>query len=209
MYVRDVRDAQPGASQTPDETAELRAQVARLEAENARLERLLRLSPVDRALPGPAQTGLFEAPPGVVHADSPLTEKVAFFGALFAARTDIYATRWENRRTGRSGWLPAVRGGWRKGVRHAERDYLPLTAEVLDAHLRGQLHIGLYPLLDGDRCWWLAVDFDGQTAILDALGYVKAARSLSVPAALDLDLASEHMSGASSLHRPKRRSPGI
>jgi hypothetical protein len=55
---------------------------------------------------------------------------VALFGALFAARTDIYAVRWENTRTGRAGWLPAVRGGWRKGVPHAEREYLPGSATI-------------------------------------------------------------------------------
>jgi hypothetical protein len=37
------------------------------------------------------------------------------------------AVRWENARTGKAGWLPAVRGGWRNGTPHAERDYLPLT----------------------------------------------------------------------------------
>jgi hypothetical protein len=31
------------------------------------------------------------------------------------------------------------------------------------------VHVGLYPLLDGDLCWWLAADFDGPMAILDAL----------------------------------------
>lgn len=67
---------------------------------------------------------------------------MAFFGALFAARTDIYAVRYENRRAGRAGWVPAVRGGWRKGVLHAERDYLPLTAEVLAAHLSGRMLTG-------------------------------------------------------------------
>jgi hypothetical protein len=112
--------------------------------------------------------------------------KVAFFGALFAARTDIYAIRWENSRTGQKGWLPAVRGGWRKGIPHAERDYLPLTSEVLSAHLSGQMHLGLYPLLDGDRCCWLAADFDGSAAMLDALNYVKAARSLGVPTGLEV-----------------------
>jgi hypothetical protein len=111
---------------------------------------------------------------------------VALFGALFAARTDVYAVRWENARTGKTGWLPAVRGGWRKGIPHAERNYLPLTPEVLAAHLSGQAHIGLYPLLEGDRCWWLAADFDGLTAMLDALAYLKAARSLGVPAALEV-----------------------
>ena len=79
-----------------------------------------------------------------------------------------------------------MRGEWRKGVRHGEREYLPLTADVLTAHLSGQTHIGLYPLLDGDRCWWLAADFDGPAALLDALNYVKAARALNVPAGLEV-----------------------
>ncbi|MBV9093633.1 MAG: tyrosine-type recombinase/integrase [Streptosporangiaceae bacterium] len=156
-------------------------ELAELRAENARLLRLLKLTRAEAAPPGPAQAGLFDAPPGPVQAASPAEAKVALFGALFAARTDIYAVRWENDRTGRAGWLPAVSGGWRRGVPHAERDYLPLTAEVLAAHLSGQVHIGLYPLLDGDRCWWLAADFDGPAALLDALNYIKAARALNVP----------------------------
>jgi superfamily II DNA or RNA helicase len=162
------------------------AELASLRAENARLLRLLKLTRREAAPPGPAQAGFFEAPPGAVHAGSPPEVKVAFFGALFAARTDLYAVRWDNVRTGQRGWLPAVRGGWRKGVPHAERDYLPLTAGVLSAHLSGQLHLGLYPLLDGDRCWWLAADFDGSAAMLDALNYIKAARTLSVPVGLEV-----------------------
>ena len=161
-------------------------ELAELRAENARLLRLLKLTRAEAAPPGPAQAGLFDAPPGPVQAGSPAEVKVALFGALFAARTDIYAVRWENDRTGRAGWLPAVRGGWRRGVPHAERDYLPLTAEVLAAHLSGQVHIGLYPLLDGDRCWWLAADFDGPAALLDALNYVKVARALNVPSGLEV-----------------------
>ncbi len=161
-------------------------ELAELRAENARLLRLLKLTRAEAAPPRPAQAGFFEAPPGPVHGGSPAEVKVALFGALFAARTDIYAVRWENAHSGKAGWLPAVRGGWRKGVPHAERDYLPLTAEVLAAHLSGQVHVGLYPLLDGDRCWWLAADFDGPSALLDALNYVKAARALGVPAGLEI-----------------------
>ena len=111
---------------------------------------------------------------------------MAFFGALFAARTDVYAVRYDNQRTGKSGWVPAVHGGWLKGVRHEDRSYLPLTAAVLAAHLKGEVHIGLYPLLDGDRCWWLAADFDGPEAMFDALMYVKAGRALQVPVALEV-----------------------
>ena len=169
-----------------EELSGLRVELARLRAENARLLRLLELTPAQAAPAGPAQTGFFEAPPGPVHAGSPPAVKVAFFGALFAARTNVYAVRWENARAGKAGWLPAVRGGWRKSVPHADRVYLPLTAEVVTGHLSGELHLGLYPLLDGDRCWWVAADFDGPAAMLDALAYLKAARSLGVPAGLEV-----------------------
>ena len=162
------------------------AELARLRAENARLLKLLGLSPQQAAPPVPGQAAFFEAPPGMVHHRSPQEAKVAFFGALFAARTDVYAIRYDNQRTGKSGWVPAVRGGWQKGVRHEDRSYLPLTAAVLAAHLKGEVHIGLYPLLDGDKCWWLAADFDGPEAMFDALMYVKAGRSLQVPMALEV-----------------------
>jgi hypothetical protein len=45
---------------------------------------------------------------------------VAFFGALFAARTDVYAVRYDNQRTGKSGWIPAV----------GEESALSVTASV-------------------------------------------------------------------------------
>src|SRR6266540_2854555 len=180
-------DLQPAkAAGLADELAELRALTTQLRAENARLLRLLELTPKQAAPPGPVQTGFFEAHPGTVDRRSAPEIKVDFFAALFAARTDIYATRWENTRTGKAGWLPAVRGGWRKGVRHEDRDYLLLSKDVLRTHLTGDVHVGLYPLLDGDLCWWLAADFDGPMAMLDALAYLKAARALSVPAALEV-----------------------
>ncbi|MFN0282181.1 MAG: TOTE conflict system archaeo-eukaryotic primase domain-containing protein [Kineosporiaceae bacterium] len=148
--------------------------------------RLLELTPEQARRPGPAQAGLFDARPGPVTGRSEPDRKVAFYRALFNARRDVYATRWENARTGQSGWLPAVRGGWRKGQRAQDRDHLPLNDAVLTARLSGELHLGLYPMLAGDTCSWLAADFDGPSAMLDALAYVKAARAVQVPAALEV-----------------------
>ena len=146
----------------------------------------MELTPQEARLPDPAQTAIFDVAPGAVHAGSSPETKVKFFRALFAARTDVYAQRWENSRSGKSGWMPAVRGGWRKGIPASEREYLPLTEEILTAHLSGELELGLYPMLDGDRCAWLAADFDGQSAMLDALSYLKAARAVGAPAALEM-----------------------
>ena len=157
--------------------------MARLRAENVRLLRLLEMTPQQARPPEATQTGLFLERPGPVTASSPAGDKVRFFRTLFAARRDVYATRWENARTGRSGWAPAVAGGWRKGT---NRPYLALTNDIVAAHLTGEVHVGLYPLLDGDTCCWLAADFDGPAAMLDALSYLKAARAISVPAALEV-----------------------
>ncbi len=168
------------------ELAAVRKQVTHLRAENARLLQLLKLTPQEAGLPDPVQSGIFDAAPGSVHAGSSPAMKVAFFRALFAARTDIYAQRWENVRSGKSGWMPAVRGRWQKGVPTSAREYLPLTDDVVAAHLSGELDLGLYPMLDGDRCVWLAADFDGSAAMLDALSYLKAARAAGAPAALEI-----------------------
>jgi superfamily II DNA or RNA helicase len=159
------------------------AEVVALRAENARLRRLLDLTAEQARPPAADQTGMFLDRPGPVTATSSGPDKVRFFRTLFAARTDVYAIRWDNARTGRSGWSPAVEGGWRKGT---TRPYLRLTDRVVEAHLKGEVHLGLYPLLTGDTCHWLAADFDGPSAMLDALAYLKAARAVGVPAALEV-----------------------
>lgn len=79
------------------------AELARLRAENARLLRLLELSPEQVTASVPAQGGLALNPPGPVTARSSPAAKVRFFRGLFAARPDVHALRWENTRTGRSG----------------------------------------------------------------------------------------------------------
>lgn len=97
-----------------DGNSALAVELARLRAENARLLRLLNLTRQEAAPPGPWQSGLFEAPPGLVHADSPPEAKVALFGALFAARTDVYAVRWETPGRGKlAGFRPCAAGGAR------------------------------------------------------------------------------------------------
>ena len=163
---------------------ELKDQVEHLKAENARLERLLGLVG-PRALPDePARAPLFSGAPGAVDHASSSQDKLAFFRSLFVGRDDVYAVRWENERTGRSGWMPAVEGGFRRGQRN--RMYLPLTDDVVTAHLTGEIHAGLYPLMAGDTCCLLACDFDGPAALLDALAYSKAARAFDVPTGLEI-----------------------
>ena len=156
-----------------------------LRADNLRLRRLLKLSEEQARAADPDQATLAGAPESPVSMASAPADKIRFYLDLFRCRSDIYALRWENRRDGRSGWMPAIQGYWRRGMKRTDANYLPLTADVID-HLRGEIHIGLYPLGDGDTCWWVTADFDKEAAMLDALAYMKAARAHDVPAALEV-----------------------
>ncbi|MCW2655404.1 MAG: hypothetical protein JWR32_6380 [Mycobacterium sp.] len=157
-----------------------------LRADNARLRHLLQLSEEQARAAASDQATLTGAPASPVTMGSSSADKVRFFFDLFRCRTDVYALRWENRRDGRSGWMPAIKGYWREGMNRADAPYRPLTPEVVDAHLRGEAHIGLYPLSDDDTCCWVAADFDKEAAMLDALAYMKAGRSYGIPAALEV-----------------------
>src|SRR5262245_22912461 len=106
---------------------DLNDELESLRRENARLRRLLRLTDVEAAPAHGTQTAWFDRSPGSVDARSQPQQKVQFYAALFGARTDVYAVRWENARSGKSGWMPAVEGGWRKGSKPADQRYLPLT----------------------------------------------------------------------------------
>jgi len=79
--------------------------------------------------------------------------------------------------------MPAVAGGWRKGMDRKGATHLPLTAEVVASHLVGDAFIGLYPLRRDNRCSFLVADFDGPTAMLDAPRSDRVAR-LDGPAIL-------------------------
>ena len=155
--------------------AEARVELEELRAEVARLRGLLGLDA--RRGDGHRQAWaptLFTqlVPAAVIESTAPLDDNVALLRQLFGARSDVHAMRWENASTGKSGWSPAVRGGW--SHQRAKKQYLPLSDKVLAAHLRGEVTIGVYPLLRGDTCTLLACDFDGGSWVLDALAYLDA-----------------------------------
>lgn len=123
---------------------------------------------------------------GGAHVDqhSSPQDRLALYRTLFAGRPDVYARRWENRTTGTSGWWP-VHAGSRHTPR-AQRQYVPLTDEVVAAHLEGRDTVGLYPLLADDTCHLLVCDFDKATWRLDVQAYVEAAEAAGVPTAVEV-----------------------
>jgi superfamily II DNA or RNA helicase len=182
----------PDGNESDGNLTELEAELAALKAENARLRGLLGLE--DRTIRPRAAAWsptLFadeadrDAPIAVsVDQGSDPHEKIELFRSLFAGRQDVYATSWNNQQSGKSGWSPVVRGGW-SNFKSPDREYLPCTEDVIERHLAGEIHVGLYPLLPDDSCRLLACDFDGPGWALDALAYLDAAHSLGVSALLE------------------------
>ena len=137
---------------------------------------------------------------GSVDQTSSPQEKISLFRSLFRGRDDVYPRRFESRKTGRSGYAPACANEWVRGVcekpriKCAEcpnRRFLPVTDDVIRWHLSGRdpegqpFVAGVYPLLQDETCFFLAVDFDKAGWRDDAAAFLDTCRHLNLPAALE------------------------
>ena len=128
-------------------------------------------------------------------------QKVRLFRSLFRGREDVFARRWESRRTGKAGYSPACANEWDPvlcgkargsgAIRRAncieccEHAFFQVTDEEIEKHLRGFQVVGVYPLLVDETCWFLAADFDDGAWQEDAASFSETCRSHDVPVAIE------------------------
>jgi len=136
----------------------------------------------------------------LVDRHSPIKEKIALFRRLFRGRTDVFPIRWENARTGRSGYAPACANEWQRGVCDKPRvkcsaclnqAFVPVDDMSIERHLRGSMPdgspfvMGVYPMLADDTCWFLAADFDEGEWQRDVSAFAETCRHQGVPIAIE------------------------
>jgi hypothetical protein len=136
----------------------------------------------------------------IVTQSSPANAKIALFRSLFRGREDVYPRRFESRKTGKSGYMPACAHEWVRGICEKprikcadcpHRHLLPMTDEVIRWHLSGQdddgqpFVGGVYPLLSDETCFFLAIDFDNAGWREDTEAFLDACGRRCVPAALE------------------------
>lgn len=97
------------------------------------------------------------------------TEKIKLFMSLFRGRDDVYAKRWDNEKKGKSGYSPVCQNLWQIGLcikpkgscaKCENKLYAELDMNVIEQHLRGNMVVGIYPMLPDETCYFLAIDFD-------------------------------------------------
>ena len=170
----------------------LEGQVKRLGQENDRLKRLLSQHGIDH------ESNTAEPDDKVVTKTkqnqksdklSP-QEKIDLYRSYFRGREDVYALRWENAKTGRKGYSPACENEWRPGVCGKPKikcsvcpnqQWKSLNDQALYAHLTGKNFIGVYPLLQNEHCYFLAIDFDKEHWQKDVTAFVKVCDEYQVP----------------------------
>lgn len=122
----------------------------------------------DPCSPGPSRETSADGAAKTVDHHSPITEKIALFMSLFNGRSDVYAQKWHSK-NGKCGYSPVCRNEWRPGICERPRvkcyncphkSHVPFSETLVESHLRGNLIAGIYPLLPGDTCRFLAMDFD-------------------------------------------------
>jgi len=165
--------------------------MAALQAENARLIALLEAHAIEWRLPMPAMRALRSPETSRLST----TDKVTLFRRLFRGRADVYPIRWESKTSGKSGYAPACANEWRAGVCEkprikcgdcSRRLLIPLSDAVIYDHLAGEHTVGVYPLLEDDACYFLAVDFDDAEWRDDSRAFMRSCTELGVPASLEI-----------------------
>jgi superfamily II DNA or RNA helicase/very-short-patch-repair endonuclease len=141
-----------------------------------------------------------------VHLQSTSQAKIALFRSLFRGRDDVYPRRFESRKTGKSGYAPACANEWIRGVCEkprvkcadcSRRRFLAVTDDVIRWHLSGRddagqpFVAGVYPMLQDEACFFLAVDFDKTGWREDATAFVETCRQLNLPAAIERSRSGE------------------
>jgi len=125
---------------------------------------------------------------------SPPEVKIALFRSLFKGREDVYAKHFESRKTGKSGYQPACRNEWVKGICEkpkkscgscTQRSFEPVTDEVIRNHLTGFIVMGVYPLLPNETCHFLAIDFDKDAWREDTRAFMDTCKLEEIPASLE------------------------
>jgi superfamily II DNA or RNA helicase len=188
-------------TQTDIRITELRMRLTALERERAAIIaeiETLRSAPNEE--PAANKVILPEKASDLVDRNSTIERKMTLFRRLFRGRPDIFPIRWENRKTGRSGYAPACANEWQRGICEKPKvkcsacpnqAFLAVDDVSMERHLRGTdanglpFVMGVYPMLAENTCWFLAADFDEGEWRRDVFAFRETCLRHEIPVAIE------------------------
>ncbi len=127
--------------------------------------------------------------------------KITLFRNLFRGRDDVFPRRWDNAKTGKTGYSPVCHNEWVRGICGKpqmkcgdcpNQAFRPVTDETIRAHLQGRMGAahadftaGVYPMQLDETCWFLVVDFDKRSWMTDVAAFRETARTEGVSVAVE------------------------
>ena len=95
------------------------------------------------------------------------------FLSLFTGREDVFAKHFVSKTTGKPGYAPVCHNFWdflcpkkagekMKCSECPNHNFVKFDANVIEKHLKGEMTVGVYPMLPDETCRFLAFDFDAE-----------------------------------------------
>jgi hypothetical protein len=121
-------------------------------------------------------------------------DKIRLFRRLFRGREDVFPVRFVSKKTGKPGYAPVCSNKFVPGVCELPKvkcgecpnqAFVPIDERAIIDHLQGRQVIGVYPMLDDETCWFLAVDFDKGAWVEDVAAFAETCHRVGLPAAVE------------------------
>ncbi|MBR4328484.1 MAG: DEAD/DEAH box helicase family protein [Candidatus Riflebacteria bacterium] len=167
--------------ETPKETIELlRLRLAELESENKYLKELLAKAGIEYSNKSITRTFLDKKQgERIIPVEITLDLARKFF-SYFWGRMDVFSKRYQNKKSGKSGYFPQCSNFWKSNIcpkvseikykckNCKNRSWIKLEANHIIEHLCGNREdcsdvIGVYPLFPDGTCRFLVFDFDNHS----------------------------------------------
>jgi hypothetical protein len=123
-----------------------------------------------------------------------VSSKIKLFRRFFRGRDDVYARLWISKKTKITGYSPVCKNEWIQKICKKpiikcsdcpNRELSPLNDEVIHAHISGNMVVGIYPMLQDETCYFLAVDFDGEDWIDNVFAFKQTCCQEGVPVCIE------------------------
>jgi hypothetical protein len=124
--------------------------------------------------------------------------KVSLFKSLFVGRDDVVAKQFKYKNTDKVGYVPYCKNDWRYDVCPKKKghsmglckscdakSFVSYSDTLIKKHLRGEITLGIYPMLEGDMAKFLVIDFDKEHWKQETILIAKLCDKLGVPYAIE------------------------